>query len=62
MNRKVIPLSAAITATAYLQPLIARDSFTKETHLVIISGSIILAIYLVWFISILDLRKRMRIS
>jgi hypothetical protein len=58
MNWKVIPLSAAITATAYIQPLIAGGSFTREAHLIIVSGSIILAIYLVWFISLLDLRRR----
>ncbi len=58
MNRKVIPLSAAITATAYIQPLIAGDSFTREAHLIIVSGSIILAVYLVWFISLLDLRRK----
>lgn len=58
MDKKGIIFFIAITVTAYIQPLVARNPISRETHLITIASSILLAFYLAWFVSTLNLRKK----
>lgn len=58
MDKKVIILSIAFAAIAFIQHLITKGNINRETLTIAILSSIVLAFYFTWFIPKLNLRKR----